>query len=80
VLDPDTGQSELRDHLEQVLAAVAAPDHREPDPRPGRGRFFKQHVGPSLWLMVVVSLEAEPARIVTALGYGHRRSPHGWIP
>jgi len=27
---------------------------------------------------VVVSFEQEPARIVTALGYGHGRAPAGW--
>jgi hypothetical protein len=80
VLDPETGHTELREHLEQVLGAVAAPDHREPDPRPGRERFFKQDVGPSRWLMVVVSFEATPARVVTALGYGRGQTPGGWIP
>jgi hypothetical protein len=30
--------------------------------------------------MVVVDFEAQPARVVTALGYGHGRSPAGWMP
>jgi hypothetical protein len=30
--------------------------------------------------MVVVDSDQEPARIVTALGYGHGRSPSGWLP
>jgi hypothetical protein len=30
--------------------------------------------------MVVVDYEQEPARIVTALGYRHGRSPDGWTP
>jgi hypothetical protein len=33
---------------------------REPSPRPARERFFKQGVGPSKWLMVVVDSEKEP--------------------
>ncbi|HVC85948.1 MAG TPA: hypothetical protein VNC40_00830 [Gaiellaceae bacterium] len=80
VLDPRTGHGELRSHLDSVISAVAAPDHREPDPRPGRERFYRRNVGPSRWLMVVVSFEEDPARIVTALGYGHGRSPSGWMP
>lgn len=70
---------ELAPHLDGVLATVASPDHREPDDRPYRERFFKQDVGPSRWLMVVVDFEEEPARIVTAFSYGHGRSPRGWI-
>ncbi len=80
VLDPPTGHPELRSNLDAVMATVATPDHREPDVRAGRERFFKRDVGPSRWLMVVVSFEQEPARIVTALGYGHGRSPAGWMP
>ena len=80
VLGPRTGPRELRTELDAVLATVAAPDHREADPREGRERFYKRNVGPSRWLMVVVSFEEEPARIVTALGYGHGRSPSGWMP
>jgi hypothetical protein len=80
VLDPHSGHAELEPHLEAVLEAIASPDHREPDAWPHRERFFKKDVGPSQWLMVVVDFEQEPARIVTALGYGHGRSPAGWMP
>lgn len=80
VLGPQEGHLELEPHLEAVLAAVAGPDHREPDERPARERFYKKDAGPSRWLMVVVELGEEPARIVTALGYGHGRSPIGWMP
>jgi len=71
---------ELQPHLRDILDTVASPDHRENDPWPDRERFFKQNAGPSLWLMVVVSSETIPARIVTALGYQHGRSPKGWTP
>lgn len=78
VLDPRNGHPELEPHLADVLATVAEPDHREPDARPDRERFYKRHVGPSRWLMVVVDFEREPPRIVTALGYGHGQPPSGW--
>ena len=80
VLDPHVGHAELRSHLDAVLATVATPDHREDDERDGRQRFYKQKVGPTRWLMVVVSFEQEPACVVTAMGYGHGRSPAGWTP
>lgn len=73
------GHPELANHLDAVLAAVASPDQREPDEQAHRERFFKDNAGPSRWLMVVLDFGAEPARIVTALGYGHGRSPRGWI-
>jgi hypothetical protein len=78
ILLPKEGHPELEPHLAAVLAVLPDPDHREPDPRPSRERFFKQDVGPSKWLMVVVDSAQEPTRIVTALGYGHGESPSGW--
>jgi hypothetical protein len=76
----DSGHDELSIHLDAVLATVLAPDHREPDVWPHRERFYKQNVGPSRWLKVVVSFERAPARIVTAYGRGHGKPPTGWIP
>ena len=73
------GHAELAPHLDAALSTVASPDHREPDDRPPRERFFKRDAGPSRWLMVVIDFSDTPARIVTALGYGHGRSPEGWI-
>jgi len=80
ILDPHGGHTELEPYLQVVLDVVGSADHREPDDWPDRERFFKQDVGPSRWLMVVVDFEPEPARIVTALGYGHGRSPRGSKP
>lgn len=80
VLDEQSGHVELAPHLDAVLATVSTPDHREPDQRHARERFYRRGAGPSRWLMVVVSFEEEPARIVTAFGYGHGRSPAGWMP
>jgi hypothetical protein len=78
ILDRQNGHPELEPHLPGVLSTITQPDHREPDPRASRERFFKQHVGPSQWLIVVVDFEREPPRIVTALGY--RQSPSEWTP
>jgi len=58
---------ELAGYQEEVLATVSGPDHVEPDARPDRRRYYRRRVGPSRWLLVVVSYEQEPGRIVTAL-------------
>jgi hypothetical protein len=77
ILDPH-GHPELESYLHVVLAVIAEPDHREPDSRPGRERFFKRESGLTTWVMAVVDFQPDPARIVTALGRGHGRSPSGW--
>jgi hypothetical protein len=69
---------ELREHLNDVLETVSRPDHAEPDPRPARRRYYRRRLGPSRWLMVVVSFEQEPGRIITALAL--RKDPKGWKP
>ena len=80
ILDPEVGHAEMAPHLDAVLGAMAAPDHREADERPHPARVYKRDAGPSRWLMVVVDFEQEPARVVTALGYGHGRAPTEWMP
>ena len=68
---------EIIPFLESVLGAVAAPDHVAPDPvRKRRTRYFKQGAGPSRWLLVVVSYEQQPARIVSA--FAQRKDPSTW--
>jgi hypothetical protein len=62
---------EPRAHLEQVLATVTEPDHAEPDPRATRRRYYRRRVGPSRWLLVVVSFEQQPGRSITAVAKGH---------
>ena len=69
---------ELVDHLAAVMETVAHPDHFEPDALPARMRFYRRNVGPSRWLMAVVSYEQEPARIITALA--NRKDPKRWKP
>ncbi|HVP02943.1 MAG TPA: hypothetical protein VMT10_10275 [Solirubrobacteraceae bacterium] len=67
---------ELAVHLDDVLLAVQQPDHIEPDRREARARHYRRAVGPSRWLLVIVSYEQEPARIVTALAT--RKDPRRW--
>jgi hypothetical protein len=62
--------------LEDVLRAVATPDHVEHDVRPDRTHCFARNLGPSKWLRVVVSYEEIPALIITA--HGHRKDPRQW--
>lgn len=64
----------LRD---DVMLTVRVPDHREDDPRDDRVRSYRRRVGPSRWLVVVVSYEQEPARIITA--FASRKDPPQWI-
>jgi hypothetical protein len=69
---------ELRAHLEHVLSTVTHPDHAEPDPRLRRRRYYRRRVGPSRWLLVVVSFEQQPGRIITAVAT--RKDPKRWKP
>jgi hypothetical protein len=61
-----------------VMQTVERPDHAEPDHLPGRTRFYRHNIGPSRWLLVVVSYEQEPARIITAVA--NRKDPKTWKP
>ncbi len=72
------GHPEVRDQLAQVLGTVTVPDHVEPDPREARQRYYRRNIGPSRWLLVVVSFEQEPGRIITALAI--RKDPRRWKP
>ncbi len=63
----------VRDHAEiaayraEVLQAVSAPDYVARDPNfVRRTRYYARGVDPSHWLLVVVSYEQAPARIVSA--------------
>ncbi len=68
---------EMAPFIEEVLRAAQAPDHAEPDPvQRGRIRYYSRGVGPSAWLVVVVSYEQKPARIVSA--FANRKDPPTW--
>ena len=73
----------VRDHQEieayraEVLRTVSAPDHIAPDQHfEERQRYYARNVGPSRWLLVVVSYEQTPARIVSA--FANRKDPKSW--
>ena len=82
VLDENGWEHIVHEHAEMasyqagVMAAVARPDHRDVDQRPGRERFWRRGVGPSRWLFVVVDFGDSPARVVRA--FGRRDDPPGW--
>lgn len=68
---------ELAPHRGDVLRAIAEPDHVLPDPvYEGRRRHYLRGAGPSRWLLVVVSYEQEPARVISA--FGNRKDPRSW--
>jgi hypothetical protein len=67
---------EMHAHLDAVLVTVHEPEHVAADPRDSRLRYYRSHVGPSRWLLVVVSYEQEPARVITALAT--RKDPPSW--
>ena len=68
---------EIDTHMPDVLRTVANPDHTAPDPvYENRTRYYARDVGPSRWLLVVVSYEQTPARIVSA--FANRKDPKSW--
>jgi hypothetical protein len=68
---------EVGPYLSAVLKAVADPDHTAPDPAyEDRRRYYARSAGPSRWLLVVVSYEQAPARIVSA--FANRKDPRSW--
>ncbi len=71
------GHPELAPYLADVLRAVAEPDRVLPDPvYERRWRHYLRGAGPSRWLLVVVSYEQEPARVISA--FGNRKDPRSW--
>ncbi|MFZ1924784.1 MAG: hypothetical protein WAU42_01440 [Solirubrobacteraceae bacterium] len=68
---------EIAEHKSDVLRAVSAPDHVALDPIfERRKRYYVCSSGPSRWLLVVVSYEQTPARIVSA--FANRKDPKSW--
>ena len=68
---------EIAAYMEDALGAVSTPDHVTPDPSfEDRTRYYARGVGPSRWLLVVVSYEQTPARIVSA--FANRKDPKSW--
>jgi hypothetical protein len=62
--------AEMRGELDLLLAAIRIPDYQEPDPRPGRERYWlrTQPPFPFGWLRAVVQFEGDTDRFITAFG------------
>lgn len=69
------GHPEMSDHLDDLLSVVEEPDHREPDPRIDRERFYRRG-GPEAWVRVVVEMAGPIDRIVTA--FPQANPPERW--
>jgi hypothetical protein len=68
---------EIALHKDDALRAVSTPDHVVADPdSAARKRFYLHDVGPSRWLLVVVSYEQKPARIISV--FANRKDPKTW--
>jgi hypothetical protein len=62
----ELGHPELGDLLDEVLDTVASPHVRRVGREPNEEWFYRQRVGPSRWLKVVVLYEGSRGFIVTA--------------
>ncbi len=69
---------ELVDHLDCRDRDGREARSRRAGRASARTRFYRRDVGPSRWLMAVVSYEQQPARIITALA--NRKDPKRWKP
>jgi hypothetical protein len=57
---------EMSGYLTETMAAIQTPDHREPDARVGRERYFRRG-GPLRWIRVVTELSGgDTDGVVTA--------------
>jgi hypothetical protein len=60
------GHPELAAHLDAVMRAIQAPDHRRAGRRPGEEWFYLRGAGPSRFLKVVVAYDESRGRVITA--------------
>jgi hypothetical protein len=68
---------ELSPLLNHVLRAIYSPNHVTADPKfDGRRRHFLRGAGPSRWLVVVLSYEQAPVRLISA--FPRRKDPDSW--
>lgn len=70
--------AEMQEHLETLLEAISKPDYQEPDPRPGRERYWLRAPStgfPFRWLRAVVEFAGAADRFVTA--FGQDNDPEG---
>lgn len=66
----------MLDHVDAIMATISHPDFHQQDRRPGRERFYRQHLDLKRWLRVVVDFNEQPAWVVTATVQRH--DPRRW--
>jgi hypothetical protein len=69
--------AEMSEYLAETMGAIEAPDHREPDPRAGRERYFRRG-GPLQWIRVVTVFTGGSDRVVTAFPQSNDPREAGW--
>jgi hypothetical protein len=69
------GHPEMVDHVEDVITTIEDPEHREPDVRVGRERYFRRG-GPERWLRVVVEMNGPVDHVVTT--FPQANEPERW--
>lgn len=73
IVDTGDGHPELEPYQDDLLKVVHLPDRRMPGRRANEEWFYREGVGPSQWLKVVVAYEGGRGWIVTA--HGRRSLP-----
>ncbi len=68
---------EMSEYLAETMNVIQTPDHREPDPRAGRERFFRKG-GPERWIRVVTEFGGDADRVVTAFPQSDDPRQGGW--
>lgn len=69
--------AEMKNYLAETMAAITAPDDREPDVRAGRERYFRRG-GPLRWIRVVTELSGSVDRVVTAFPQSNDPGSVSW--
>ncbi len=67
----------MSEYLAEIMTTVQAPDHREPDSRTGRERYFGRG-GPFGWIRVVSEFAGENDRVVTAFPQSNDPREGAW--
>jgi hypothetical protein len=68
---------EMTEYLAETMATIKMPQHREPDPRAGRERYFRRG-GPLKWIRVVTEFIGDSDRVVTAFPQSNDPRETGW--
>ncbi len=68
---------EMTEYLDETMAAIGAPDDREPDVRAGRERYFRRG-GPLRWIRVVTEFSGGVDSVVTAFPQSNDPGSVSW--